>query len=91
MQTGFKESFSRDLKKIKDKKLLKRISGLIKEVEKVNSLLGIKSLRKLKTGRNYYRIRIGDYRIGIIVKAKTIIFVRALHRKELYRYFPQYH
>ena len=91
MQTEFKESFGRDVKKIKEKKLLKRISILIKEVEKANSLLEIKSLRKLKGGRNYYRVRIGDYRIGIILKEGIVIFVRALHRRELYRYFPQYH
>ncbi|MFM7717678.1 MAG: type II toxin-antitoxin system RelE family toxin [Microcystis sp.] len=37
---------------------------------------------------SYYRIRIGDYRIGIYVEENMIAFVRVLHRKEMYCYFP---
>lgn len=46
------------------------------------------NLKKLKGGGNYYRIRVGEYRIGIIVEGDAITFVRCLHRKEIYRYFP---
>ncbi len=35
------------------------------------------------------RIRIGDYRLGIIFDGETLIFERVLHRKEIYRYFPK--
>ncbi|WP_333425936.1 hypothetical protein [Microcoleus sp. F4-D5] len=30
----------------------------------------------------------GDYRIGIKVNDGVVYFVRILHRKEIYRYFP---
>ncbi len=36
----------------------------------------------------YYRIRVGDYRIGVEVVGDEILFVRILHRKDIYRYFP---
>ncbi|MGH2412635.1 MAG: type II toxin-antitoxin system RelE family toxin, partial [Microcystaceae cyanobacterium] len=35
-----------------------------------------------------YRIRLGDYRIGLFIEGKTVTFARVLHRKEIYRYFP---
>jgi mRNA-degrading endonuclease RelE of RelBE toxin-antitoxin system len=35
-----------------------------------------------------YRIRIGDYRIGIFFKEDTVIFARILHRKDIYKLFP---
>jgi mRNA-degrading endonuclease RelE of RelBE toxin-antitoxin system len=38
---------------------------------------------------NAYRIRIGDYRLGIIFDGETLIFERVLHRKGIYRYFPK--
>jgi len=47
----------------------------------------IGNLKKLKTG-DYYRIRLGDYRLGLILKSDTLVFVRLLHRKDLYKYFP---
>ena len=48
----------------------------------------IPNLKKLKSDGDYYRIRIGDYRLGLIIENGTIIFVRLLHRSEIYRYFP---
>ena len=35
-----------------------------------------------------YRIRIGDYRIGIEVNEDVIEVMRVLHRREFYNYFP---
>jgi mRNA interferase RelE/StbE len=31
---------------------------------------------------------LGDYRIGIEVLEDEVIFVRMLHRRDIYRYFP---
>ncbi|MEM9215017.1 MAG: type II toxin-antitoxin system RelE/ParE family toxin [Cyanobacteria bacterium P01_F01_bin.150] len=36
---------------------------------------------------SFYRIRIGDYRIGIIVTGDVVSFIRVLHRKDMYRSF----
>ena len=41
------------------------------------------NLQKLKGEDNFYRIRIGDYRIGIKVNDDTTTFVRLLHRREI--------
>jgi mRNA-degrading endonuclease RelE of RelBE toxin-antitoxin system len=35
-----------------------------------------------------YRIRIGDYRVGIEVNGDVIEVMRVLHCREFYRYFP---
>jgi mRNA interferase RelE/StbE len=37
---------------------------------------------------NFYRIRLGEYRIGIELVDDEIIFTRFLHRKDVYKYFP---
>jgi mRNA interferase RelE/StbE len=37
---------------------------------------------------SYYKIRFGSYRVGIKLENEIVIFERALHRKEIYRYFP---
>jgi len=57
-------------------------------VEKAQSPQTILNLKKLRGGRDYYRIKIGDYRIGLIIKNDLVIFVRCLDRKEIYRFFP---
>ncbi|MGL4377778.1 MAG: type II toxin-antitoxin system RelE family toxin [Microcoleaceae cyanobacterium] len=42
----------------------------------------------MKGDDNAYRLRVGDYRIGFYFDDETITFVRVLHRKDIYRYFP---
>lgn len=88
MNTTFKRSFAKDLRQIKDKALLKRVREIIEQVELANTLDDISNLRKLQGSSVYYRIRVGDYRIGLLVESGTVTFVRLLHRKDIYRYFP---
>jgi len=84
----FETSFEKDLKKVKDKNLLKRVRETIDEVKKAQDLGDVKSLSKLKGYKTFYRIRLGDYRIGLDVAEDKVIFTRILHRKDIYRYFP---
>jgi mRNA interferase RelE/StbE len=84
----FRASFAKDLRGIKIKELLSRIKETIQQVEKAQTSQDITNLKKLKGGINYYRIRIGEYRIGLILESDTVSFVRCLNRKEIYRYFP---
>jgi mRNA interferase RelE/StbE len=88
VKVEFRESFAKDLKAVKDKSLLSRAKELIEAVEKVTSLIEISNLKKLKGGGNYFRVRIGDYRLGIALEDDTVIFVRFLNRKDIYKYFP---
>jgi len=44
--------------------------------------------KKLAGYEEYYRVRIGPYRIGIKKAEDTIIFCRVLHRKDIYKKFP---
>lgn len=88
MKVEFKDSFAKDLKGIKDKALLKRVKGIIDAIEKADSLSRLQNLNKLKGHENYFRMRAGDYRLGIAVKENSVIFVRCLNRKDIYKYFP---
>ncbi len=89
MKTEFTKSFAKDLKKYaRDKKLLARIKEIILEVEAAEDTTAINNLKKLKAEGSYFRIRSGNYRLGLIIDGETVTFVRALPRKEIYRYFP---
>jgi mRNA interferase RelE/StbE len=67
---------------------LQRIQAVIEEVENAENLGEVNNIKKLQVDGDYYRIRIGDYRIGLTIYDGVIIFVRALQRKDIYRYFP---
>jgi mRNA interferase RelE/StbE len=88
LKIEFRTSFTKDLRKIKETPVKKQILEIISAAENARDLQGIENLKKLKGGEDYYRIRIGDYRLGLILEGNTLIFVRFLHRKDIYRYFP---
>ena len=88
MKVEFKASFARDLKRIKDKGLLRQAREVIESTESAQSLPEIPNLKKLRVEGHYFRIRIGDYRMGLTIEGDRITFVRFLHRSEVYRYFP---
>jgi len=60
----------------------------IKNVEDSTSRSQIKGLKKLKGYKNAFRIKIGDYRIGIFIERNNVEFARVIHRKDIYKIFP---
>ena len=57
---------------------------------------GLKSLRELTNYptkpiagfKHYYRIKVGDYRVGFKFTGSVVEFMRVKHRKDIYRHFP---
>lgn len=82
------------------KKFLKELANLparvrgevegfaFEEIRQLGSVAQSGKIEKLKGYTNYYRVRFGSYRVGLRVEGDTVIFERALHRKEIYRVFP---
>jgi len=88
VKVEFRSSFVRDLNSVRDKAILRRVKEIIERAEQTKSSTEIPNLKRLKGSGNYSRIRVGDYRIGVVLEAENITFVRILHRREIYRYFP---
>ena len=88
MRTLFRSSFGRDLKKIREPNILTQVREAIENVESAARVMDVRNLEKMSGSSGYYRIRIGDYRLGIAVDGEAVEFVRCLHRRDIYRYFP---
>jgi mRNA interferase RelE/StbE len=81
--------FEKDTDKINDKNLLYNLADCIEILIKADNIKTIKNIKKLKGSNFFYRIRLGDYRIGLEIKNETIELIRFLHRKDIYKYFPK--
>ena len=88
MKVEFRESFAKDLRGVKAKGLLGRVREVIDAAEKADSLAEMSNLKKLKGGGKYFRVKVGDYCIGITLENNTIVFVRVLNRKDIYKHLP---
>ena len=88
MKVEFKKSFLKYLEGLRDKRLKSSILKIIYQVESIEKIQSIASLKKLTGFSDFYRIRIGDYRIGIQIVNEKVIFVTFDHRKDIYKNFP---
>lgn len=89
MEVSYGKRFSKDLDSVHNErkvreKLLKLINT-IKEIDSLNQLAGVK---KIEGYSDYFRIKLGDYRLGIKIRKNKVELIRFLHRKEIYRRFP---
>jgi mRNA-degrading endonuclease RelE of RelBE toxin-antitoxin system len=89
MEVQYRQSFLKDLKKLKGQPVYDKIFVLafttLTEVEGLSDLTNVKAMKGYP---NRYRLRIGDHRVGVEVHGETVEVIRALHRREFYRYFP---
>ena len=89
MIVEFDKSFEKWLSKISETIVLKKVEQIILKTENSKTIQEIPSTKKLTGYKNYYRIKIGDYRMGFERISKTTIrFIIVSHRKEIYRRFP---
>jgi mRNA interferase RelE/StbE len=88
MITRFRDKFGKDIDKISDRNVLDDIADVIVNVEKATKPSEIKNLKKFKGDKTAFRIRIGNYRIGIFIIKNEVEFTRVLPKNKIYEYFP---
>lgn len=89
MKTDYRKLFLKDLKKLKKQPVYQQIYELVfTTLPSAATLQEVPNIKAMVGVSNRYRIRIGNYRIGIEVHGETVTLMRALHRSEFYRYFP---
>lgn len=88
MQIQFNRKFFKDLAAIGSKQRSQIEHFINQNVAHPEMIEKSGKLEKLKGYQNYYKIRIGDYRLGIRLEANICYFERVLHRKEVYKKFP---
>ncbi|MBN2778624.1 MAG: type II toxin-antitoxin system RelE/ParE family toxin [Bacteroidales bacterium] len=88
MKAEFLARFYKDLDKIKLQSVKDDVSDAIDNVELATKISEINNIKKLAGYSFSYRIRIGDYRIGVFIENDIVEFARIAHRKDLYKNFP---
>lgn len=89
MKFEISKAFQKQYNAVRDKKLSMAILLAIDNVSQAKQSTDIINLKKLKGYKNAYRIRIGEYRIGIFINNNIVVLSAFDHRKDIYRHFPE--
>jgi mRNA interferase RelE/StbE len=83
------KQFDKMVFKIKDKDIKVRLRKIIEKIASSKSLDEIPNLKPLTGHPGYYRIKFGDYRVGISLEENTVWFLFFGKRDEgTYKRFP---
>ena len=89
MKVLYSKALERDIESIAPNTAIKkRLLELIEKLKAIGSVEELTGLKKIEGYKSYYRLRIGDYRLGIKLSGDCIELIRFLHRREIYRRFP---
>lgn len=66
----------------------KRFVLLYDKMVSAKKLADLHAAEKIIGYETYYRIRIGNYRLGFHCSENHIELLALMHRKEIYRFFP---
>ena len=85
----YTKRFLKELSRLPDN-VQGRVEAIVFQELKSENPFGLGYLEKMKGYTDKYKIRVGDYRIGIGIEpaSKRIICLRVAHRREIYRVFP---
>ena len=87
MTVFYQKKFLKDLANIPEV-YRKRIEHFVFDEMITATRFSALGAEKMEGYKNYFKIRFGDYRVGLLFENNTITLQRVLHRKEIYRYFP---
>lgn len=88
MQVIYNKKFLKDLASLSSRQRIKVEKLVFEEIPAFKLLSEIYNLKKLQGYQLYYRIKVGDYRIGLKFENQLLTFERVLHRKDIYNLFP---
>ncbi len=89
MQVTYTKTFLKDLAKVVPVKRRKQIEKFVfEDLPVLSSIENAGNVEKMTGYKNHYKVRFGDYRVGIFKNNSTLELQRVLNRKEIYKFFP---
>jgi mRNA interferase RelE/StbE len=88
MQVRYHKQFEKDLERYASPEYMREIFSFIDALEWVVSIHDITNIKKLAGFKEFYRYRIGEYRLGFRLIGSIIQLDRFLHRKDIYKKYP---
>jgi len=89
VEITYSKTFLKDLTKVFPAKTREKIEKFVfEELPEFVSIEKAGNIEQMTGFKNYYKVRFGNFRVGMLKKNNTIEVLRVLNRKEIYKYFP---
>lgn len=88
MQVEYRKKFLKQLADLPVSVRPKIEQFVFEDLAQANSIFELGKIEKMQGYDGFYKVRFGDYRVGLIVKDDAVVVATVMHRKEIYKFFP---
>ena len=88
MEIRYHNQFHRDSRRLGNLSLASQVEQVIEQLKAASTIRDLRGVSRMTARGEHYRIRVGEYRLGITMDGETAILRRFLPRGEIYRRFP---
>ncbi len=84
------KSFEKDFKRLPSsiKSGMVHVYDVLSAAQNQWMVSSMPQVKSMVSNKGFYRLKVGDYRIGFYFKEDVLLLSRVLHKKEIYRFFP---
>ena len=88
MKVQYKKKFLKQLSIIPVSTRIRIEQFVFEELPSITQIETTGKIEKMKGYDGYYKVRFGDYRVGMRKEDDSLTLKIAMHRKDIYKYFP---
>lgn len=88
MNVSYSKKFLKQLASIPSETRIKIEEFVFNELISVSSTSSLGKVEKMQGHHGFYKVRFGNYRVGLAIENEVIIVKTVMHRREIYKFFP---
>lgn len=88
MKVKYSKKFLKQLAAVPSDIRSKIESFVFDELVSTSSIYEMGKVEKMKGYDGFYKVRFGNYRLGLVLENEIITVKTVMHRREIYKFFP---
>ncbi len=88
MKVEYSKKFLKQLATVPSDIRSKIENFVFEELLSASSIYEMGKIEKMKGYEDFYKVRFGNYRLGLVIENEIITVKTVMHRREIYKFFP---
>jgi mRNA interferase RelE/StbE len=88
MEVSYSKKFLKQLAGVPGEIRVKIENFAFNELVSVSSVSSLGKVEKMQGYDGFYKVRFGNYRVGLVIENERITVKTVMHRREIYKFFP---
>jgi mRNA interferase RelE/StbE len=88
MEVRYSKKFLKQLASVPSDTRVKIEELVFNELTSASSISSLGKVEKMQGYHGFYKVRFGNYRVGLAIESEVVTVKTVMHRREIYKFFP---